>query len=213
MVAMERVNLFATPILSFADVGEAELDRELAGRLVVESEHGPGITGTGTGGGGWHSVADLSQRPEPCYQELMQRVVARVQASFVDVARDQDASVGRYRFAVQAWGRVLRHGDHALVHDHAEAHFAAIYYPFAGDADPAMYPDSGKLCFVDPRRGGTAIPGIELFPSQFAIAPRTGMLVVFPGWLQHFAQPYRGGRPRVSISCNVRLELDPEPAT
>jgi hypothetical protein len=33
--------------------------------------------------------------------------------------------------------------------------------------------------------------------------------VVFPGWLQHFVQPYRGGRPRVSISCNVRLELEP----
>jgi hypothetical protein len=70
------------------------------------------------------------------------------------------------------------------------------------------YPASGALTFVDPRRGGTVIPGVELFPSQFSIAPRSGLMVVFPGWLQHFVQPYRGGRPRVSISCNVRLEVD-----
>ena len=103
---------------------------------------------------------------------------------------------------------VMRHGDHALVHDHVEAHFAVVYYPDPGDADLEMFPDSGKLCFVDPRRGGTVIPGVELFPSQFAIDPRPGLLVVFPGWLQHYVQPYRGGRPRVSLSCNVRLELD-----
>jgi hypothetical protein len=28
-------------------------------------------------------------------------------------------------------------------------------------------------------------------------------MVVFPGWLQHFVEPYRGTKPRVSISCNV----------
>ena len=202
---MDRVDLFATPVMTFPDVGDAELDAELAGRLVVESEHTAGIARSG---GAWHSVPDLTQRQERCYEEIMQRVVARVEAAFVDVARDQGALGLRYRFAVQAWAMVMRHGDHVLVHDHAEAHFSAIYYPYAGDADRAMFPDSGALCFVDPRRGGTVIPGVELFPAQFAVEPRTGLLVVFPGWLQHFVQPYRGGRPRVSISCNVRFEPD-----
>lgn len=204
---MDRLTLFSTPIFTFADAGAPELDRELVRRLVVESERSPGIARSNSGG--WHSVPDLTQRPEACYQDLMHRVVARVQAAFREIARSQDVAVGLpYRFAVQAWAMVMRHGDHALVHDHAEAHFSVAYYPDAGDADPAMYPDSGKLSFVDPRRGGTVIPGVDLFPSQFAIAPQPGMLVVFPGWLQHFVQPYRGGRPRVSISCNVRFEVD-----
>jgi hypothetical protein len=139
----------------------------------------------------------------------MHRVVARVQTAFLELARAQDTTMDlRYRFGVQAWAMVMRHGHHALVHDHAEAHFSVAYYPDAGDADLDLYPDSGKLSFVDPRRGGTVIPGIELFPSQFAIQPQPGRLVVFPGWLQHFVQPYRGGRPRVSISCNLRLEVD-----
>ncbi len=209
---MDRVTLFATPLFSYADAANAELDRELAGRLIVESEDSPGIARSNSGG--WHSVPDLAQRPDPCYQDLMHRVVARVRATFIELARDQDVAVDqRYRFAVQAWGMVMRHGNHALVHDHAEAHFSVVYYADAGDADLEMFPDSGKLCFVDPRRAGSVIPGVDLFPTQFAIEPRTGLLVMFPGYLQHFVQPYRGGRPRVSISCNVRLEIEPTSAS
>ncbi len=204
---MDRSTLFATPVWSFADAADAERDRELAGRLVAESEQTSGSARSP--GGGWHSAPDLTQRREACYEDVLRGVVACVGAAFRDLAQDQGPAVDRrYRFAVQAWATVLRHGDHLPVHDHADAHFAAVYYPHAGDADLAMFPDSGKLCVVDPRRGGTAVPGVELFPSQLAIAPRSGLLVVFPGWLQHFVHPYRGGRPRVSISCNVRLELD-----
>jgi uncharacterized protein (TIGR02466 family) len=203
---VEAVALFETPIFTFPDAGDPDLDRELARRMVGEADRAPGIARSNSGG--WHSVPDLSQRPDACYQELMHRVVARVQEAFLELARVRGESVElRYRFAVQAWAMVMRHGHHAVVHDHAEAHFSVAYYPDAGDADLALHPDSGRLNFVDPRRGGMVIPGIDLFPSQFAIEPRTGLLVVFPGWLQHFVQPYRGGRPRVSISCNVRLEV------
>src|SRR6187431_687842 len=108
---VDRVTLFATPIFSFDDVGDAELDRELAGRLILESEGAAGIVRSNSGG--WHSVPDLTQRPEACYQELMRRVVARVQAAIFDLAREQDVAVElRHRYAVQAWAMVMRHGDH-----------------------------------------------------------------------------------------------------
>jgi len=31
------------------------------------------------------------------------------------------------------------------------------------------------------------------------------MLVVFPGYLQHYVHAYRGTRPRVAIACNLTL--------
>jgi uncharacterized protein (TIGR02466 family) len=205
---VDGLALFATPIFMFEDAGDAELDRDLVTRMVAESERSPGIARSNSGG--WHSIPDLSQRPEPCYQDLMRRVVTRVQATFFELARGQPAAADvRYRVGVQAWAMVMRNGDHTLVHDHTEAHFSVAYYPDAGDADPANHPDSGKLTFVDPRRGGTVIPGVELFPSQFAVVPQPGLLVVFPGWLQHYVQPYRGARPRISISCNVRFDVEP----
>ncbi len=210
MRGVEAFGLFATPVFTFTDAANPELDRELAGRMVRESEQAPGLARSNSGG--WHSVPDLSQRPEPCFQDLMSRVVARVQAVFFDLARSQEAPIDlRYRFGVQAWAMVMRHGDHSVLHDHSESHFSVVYYPEVGDADVERHPDSGQLCFVDPRRGGTVISGIDLFPSLFAITPQPGQLVVFPGWLQHYVMPYRGARPRVSISCNVRLEADPKP--
>jgi hypothetical protein len=41
--------------------------------------------------------------------------------------------------------------------------------------------------------------------TTFTIRPRPGMLVVFPGWLQHYVHPYRGTRPRIAIACNVTM--------
>ena len=51
------------------------------------------------------------------------------------------------------------------------------------------------------------MPGLEnLLGTTFTVLPRTGRLVVFPGWLLHYVHAYRGQRPRVSISCNVVFE-------
>lgn len=203
---MDRFTPFDTHLLAFM-FDASELDRELAARLVEEAAGAPGLARSNVGG--WHSVPDLSQRPDPCYRDLMQRVIERVEISLSEIARARGVTVELpYRFGIQAWGMVMREGDYVVLHDHAQAHFSVVYYPDAGDADLAAHRDSGKLTFVDPRRGGTSIPGLDLFPTQFSIAPQTGMLVVFPGWLQHFVHAYRGERPRVSISCNIRLELD-----
>ena len=43
IAAWRESALFATPMASFVDVGDAALDRELTRRLVVESEHAPSI--------------------------------------------------------------------------------------------------------------------------------------------------------------------------
>ena len=50
-------------------------------------------------------------------------------------------------------------------------------------------------------RGSTA--GLDLFPQRFMVKPRTGALVVFPAWLQHYVHAYRGTRPRLAISANL----------
>jgi hypothetical protein len=203
---MNRLALFETSLATYPPDPDRELDRELTRRLVAESESSPGIARSNVGG--WHSIPDLSQRPEPCYQTIMQRVVAGTRALLVKIARSQDLDADlRYRYGIQAWAMVMRDGDYTVVHDHAHAHFSVAYYADAGDADPST--PSGQLTFVDPRRTGATVPGLDLYPAQFAITPETGMLVVFPGFLQHFVHAYRGTRPRVTISANVQLELDP----
>ena len=37
------------------------------------------------------------------------------------------------------------------------------------------------------------------------VHPHTGMLVLFPSWLQHAVRPYRGKAERISIAFNLSL--------
>src|SRR5262249_2945098 len=115
--------------------------------------------------------------------------------------------IGRYRYGLQAWAMVMRNGDYAILHDHGDAHWSCVYYADAGDADEAAHPQSGMLVFVDPRRGGRRIPLLDYSPTEFGVHPHAGQLVIFPASLQHYVHSYRGKRPRVSISCNVTMDL------
>lgn len=186
--------------------GTDELDQELARRLIAESESTPGIQRSNNGG--WHSVPDLSRRDEPCYRAVMNMVVDHVRAAFVEVAQAAGENPALpFRYAVQSWAMVMGNNDYTILHDHAESHWSVVYYADAGDSDMDAHPSSGLLAFVDPRGGLPATPGVDLFPSTFTVRPRTSSLVVFPGWLQHYVHPYRGERPRVSISCNLRMDI------
>jgi hypothetical protein len=37
-----------------------------------------------------------------------------------------------------------------------------------------------------------------------------GLMLVFPGWLVHAVNPYRGTRPGITMTWNVRLEGAPQ---
>jgi len=203
---MDRFALFSTPVIVHHLQGMDDVNRELTERLIVESEHDAGFQRSNVGG--WHSVPNLSQRPEPCYRALMEQVVRHVRITFQEVAAAVGAAPSPldYRYAVHGWAMVMRDGDYTILHDHAESHWSLAYYADAGDADFDRYPMSGHLSFVDPGRGARAIPGVDLFPSTFSVKPHTSAMVIFPGWLQHYVHAYRGTRPRVCISCNIKLE-------
>ena len=202
---MDRFALFNTPVLVHDIEGMEDVNRDLSRLLLAEAESSPGFQRSNVGG--WHSVPNLSQRREACYQSLMQQVVRHVRITFDEVA----AAAGKtseinYRYQIHGWAMVMNDGDYTIVHDHAEAHWSLAYYADAGDSDYDKYPMSGHIAFIDPRRGAASIPGIDLFPTSFAIKARTSSMVIFPGWLQHYVHAYRGTRPRICISCNVKMD-------
>lgn len=209
--------LFSTPVAVFELPNLDEVNRELAERLLAEEQTAPSWKRANVGG--WHSAPDLSRRPEACYRTLLRAVVDQVGHVVAGLAADADAEIEagggrgrggaplpRYRYGVTAWAMILRAGGYVVTHDHGDAHWSVAYYVDAGDPAPAP---SGHLVFLDPRRGGRPIPELPLFPSTFELPARTGALVVFPGWLQHYVHAYRGERPRICISCNLTMELAP----
>jgi uncharacterized protein (TIGR02466 family) len=205
---MDRFALFPTPVFVYELDQLADVNAQLASGFVTERQTSPGVQRSNVGG--WHSIPNLSQRPDPALRALMQSTVGCIGALVAELARGESEApplLPRYRYAVHGWAMVMERDDYVVLHEHGEAHWSTVYYADAGD-DEAAAP-SGVLAFVDPRRGGRSVPGVDLFPTTFTVRPRTGTLVVFPGWLQHYVHPYRGHRPRVSISCNVVMEAVP----
>ncbi|HKA91999.1 MAG TPA: TIGR02466 family protein [Haliangiales bacterium] len=205
--AVDHVALFATPVVA-ADLDGAEtINRELTELLLAEANSSPGLRRSNVGG--WHSERDLHSRPEPCYGVVLEAVVARVDELVARLAAAAGVGpVPRYRHRLEAWAMVMRAGDYVILHDHGDAHFSAVYWVDTGDDSPEQ-PESGRMVLVDPRRGVRPIPQLEVFSPHSTVKPHAGSYLVFPGWLQHYVHPYRGERPRISISCNV--VLDPPP--
>jgi len=206
---MDRFALFPTPLFVYDIPNVEDMNRELGLRLHAEAQTSPGVSRANIGG--WHSPPDLALRPDPCYRAMMKMVVDHVGGTHAKIVSAMGLSPSpTWRFAAQAWAVVTGNGDYMIAHDHGDAHWSTSYYVDAGDADLERTPESGALAVLDPRRSGRPIPGLES-GATFTIRPRTGALVVFPGWLQHYVHPYRGTRPRIVIACNVTMSpMEPE---
>jgi uncharacterized protein (TIGR02466 family) len=199
------IGLFSTPIVVLDLPAMDAVNAELSAQLLAEEQTVPSWHRANVGG--WHSVPDLSRRPQPCFPTLLRAVVDQVTNVVRALAADMGiAQVPAYRYAVTAWGMILRDGHYVTIHDHGDVHWSVAYYVDAGDEAPEP---SGQLSFVDPRRSGRTIPELTLFPTSFDLKPRTGALVIFPGWLQHHVHPYRGKRPRICISANLTMDAVP----
>jgi uncharacterized protein (TIGR02466 family) len=193
----DRIDLFAVPLAMVRDLVPPALDAELAAWVLAERERSPGLQRSNEGG--WHSLADLPARGVPALDRLFQAVVEQLQQLQASLGRGPDY---RARFALQAWATVMERGDYVSVHDHADAHWSAIYYVDAGDGEG---PASGRISWINPIGPARAMPGVDLVPATFACTPRSGLLVLFPGWLRHAVEPYRGSRPRIAIAANLEI--------
>jgi uncharacterized protein (TIGR02466 family) len=200
------VALFATPIVVFDLPDMAEINRAIAAQLLAEEQTVASWQRANVGG--WHSVPDLSRRSEPWFRALMRAIVDAVGAHVAALAAHaKTGPLPAYRYGVTAWAMILRGGHYVIPHDHGDAHWSVAYYVDAGDDLPAP---SGRIAFLDPRRSGRSIPELSLFGETFDLAPRTGALVIFPGWLLHYVHPYRGERPRICVSCNLTMDIAPQ---
>lgn len=131
----------------------------------------------------WLSDRELFRRPEPEVAAL----VAGIEA---------EAGLHRWpgldpeaRLAVCAmWAIVSRPGMRGVVHSHN------------GDVSGAYYVDAGE---GDAAGGAFTVhaPGGRLVQRLFPVA---GQLLLFPSSLLHGVEDYRGERPRIVISFNLR---------
>jgi uncharacterized protein (TIGR02466 family) len=194
------LHLFAVPIALGDLTLEPGVNTTIAAWVLDECRRDAGIQRSNVGG--WHSRPDLPVRGVPALDALFAAVVESVRSVHGQLGSGPDHPA---RFMLQAWATVQQRGDHVQVHDHAESHWSLVYYVDAGDSsDPA----SGRISWINPIGAARAMPGLELVPTSFNCTPRSGLLVIFPGWLRHVVEPYLGRRPRIAIAANIEVRHD-----
>lgn len=155
--------------------------------------------------GGWHSRADFLEWDFPEVKILSDE--------FLTAGRDLTATLvppgadGKLNVTYQggAWANVLRDGGYNKIHNHPGALWSGCYYVCLGQAAPE--PEfNGWIEFQDPRPG-------NIHGGKERIEPVEGMLLMFPGWLNHYVNPFRGGGERISIAFNFEAEFVPPPVS
>jgi len=83
---------------------------------------------------------------------------------------------------ISLWGAVYNQGDYARPHRHGACCISFCYYVLADDST------SSPLNFDD---------------YDYSVPVNTGTLIIFPGWMNHSVNEYKGNNQRIVVAGNV----------
>lgn len=200
-------DLFATPFVIDRLNSEEGL-RVL--REAVEAEHARDRAGVSISNiGGWHSDTKMLEWGGEAARALAYKAMTMADAQTLDV---KSPSKSRFGWVPEMWANVSTRGDANQYHTHPGSFWSAVAYVddgYAGNGDPAL---GGELQLLDPRMPMIRMTAPDLrlldgagrpMPSEVSIRPETGMIVLFPSWLQHAVRPFHGQGTRISIAINL----------
>ncbi len=197
---------FATPILKRSFGGADSVNQGLT-RIILEKEKTMPSAGR-SNVGGWHSNDDFFEWPYPeiaTFRGWVGEAVGEITNADLEGKIDGNRNV---QMDGGAWVNLCRDGGYNKIHNHPGCTWSGVYYVSVGIPDPDAPPDAGKIEFLDPRMGATetGLTGPDAVP-KLRIEPEPGTMVIFPSWLYHYVNPFRGGGERISIAFNVNLRF------
>ena len=199
--------LFSSPVMAEPWNVAARFNPILRDAIVDRQKQNAGVTKSNLLG--WQSDLEMLRWGGEAARVLASHIVERCEILTVDCRGE-----GLLRWYPEMWANVSRAGASNQTHAHPGAYWSAVYYVddgYQGSADKRL---GGELVFVDPRFPMVRMRTPDLRPlgtdgepqhHEVWFRPRTGMLVMFPSWLQHSVRPYLGSGTRISIAVNVSL--------
>lgn len=141
---------------------------------------------------GWNSE-DMAVLDQPEFAPLQQAVRAGCTSALIEMG------IRDVPFQLQSWVNLHDRGGFNFLHVHEGCLLSGCFYLSVPEG-------SGKLVFRDPRPGvihGYVKGAVPNGYSDIRLAPATGLLVLFPCWMEHFVEPHDNDEPRISISFNA----------
>merc|ERR1712187_168214 len=127
--------------------------------------------------------------------EEIERAVGKAWKKGIEMTPHAKGKQAKPKLAIkEMWMNILGSGDSHSVHKHASAVLAGVYYI---RAPPNLVGAqisgtvAGALKFRDPRQQTGVLDGLEWFSmgSDVQVAPQEGLLLLWPGWLDHYVEP------------------------
>ncbi|MGH8713252.1 MAG: putative 2OG-Fe(II) oxygenase [Casimicrobiaceae bacterium] len=111
-------------------------------------------------------------------------------------------------YADDSWASIYRAGDYCMPHSHLRCNASIVYMLDPGDDDPED-PLAGKLCFADSRIPACCPHEPGRVTQHLVPTMSPGSMVIFASDYLHSVNPYRGRRPRITLSWNITLKRLP----
>ena len=145
---------------------------------------------------------------DPALRDLGRLAFRAIRSYLQDVYAEEKPP----RLEISGWPMVQPYGHNVPAHHHIGSHLSAVYYCDV----PRLRPDtpiqnSGALVLHDPRavnRDWEPAGALAREFKYFEIPVKTGLLVIFPGYIMHSAQPWFGDAPRICYAMNFMAHRD-----
>ena len=159
--------------------------------------------------GGWHSNTNMIEWGGEAARALAHKAMTMADENMVNIGAKQGREYG---WVPEMWANVSSKGHANQYHTHPGAYWSAVAYiddGYEGSDDAAL---GGELQLLDPR-----MPMIRMAAVDFRLKdqqgqaqnnepkmrPTTGLIVMFPSWLQHSVRAFRGSGTRISVAINL----------
>lgn len=208
---MEIRNLFATPLIISNLPPETPLIADLRHQILTRSEQTLSVAHSNEGG--WQSPTDFldwSGEAGAGLIDAVRQIIDQITLVWDASGLAQPA----LDWKISAWANVNRRGNGNASHVHPGAYWSGCFYVDDGGIN-GEDEQGGALTFNDPRGPlpimaaptvKIGLPGYLTAGLGERVLPKTGMLVLFPSWLQHAVTAYHGEGTRISVAFNFSLK-------
>jgi len=198
--------MYTFPIFSnFILVDNLEIDNQKLKNFCYElkkADSGRVLTNCG----GWQS--NLVPSNHPMLDDLLSHIMARVNNTNLILKLRQNIS----QEITAVWVNINQKHHYNLRHNHGLSYLSGVYYVEADfdTGDIVFNNPNSKIeqtyCYANLYSNGEIISEYNEFNSiEWKIPPKTGKLVIFPGYLDHYVLTNNTNKDRISISFNTAI--------
>lgn len=160
----------------------------------------------------FESNFDFLNWPQPEVQQLKSMMLKYLLSLIQEVNQLSREQLAQLRFVYESWFHVARNGGYFQTHTHPNHSWSIVFCVNPGDAEPENAFEAGKMLMLDPRLNASMFldPANKDMKREysfngFKLQYQKGSILIFPSYLQHSVEPYRGHEPRITVAANFRF--------